>query len=365
MMQVAYWLATCSFFSFSAAYFKWLQIDSSRSGLLISAFTFAGLCGQVLICKLSDKLSALKFTLILCLVISFLTTISIFLSTQYLLLKMLILGFVSIPIPVMIDSWITQFLKERKEEYGNIRSWASLFFAFYAIIYGYLIHRFGFVIMPYASGLWILINILVIIHSKSPDSSHHETSNLKNRVFTTRQAYFMILLLFIVGVSMGPVLHLTIYVIAPLSGTEQTIGTLLFISALVQFPMLRMSTRMSRFSFKQRFLFGFFLYAISIALLMLANQLWMVYIARMIDGIGFGILLPTIVSFTSENSTYKHRSTALSYMDAAQNGIGISMGSALGGYIMYNLNISWMLFTSLFLMIGVVLSLGLLFNLRK
>lgn len=77
---------------------------------------------------------------------------------------------------------------------------------------------------------------------------------------------------------------------------------------------------------------GLFLTVVSDFIFAIAQSLMFLYIARVIGGIGIGIMVPSVLAYVADITTKETRAKGMGYISAAMN-LGIVLGPGLGGII--------------------------------
>lgn len=77
---------------------------------------------------------------------------------------------------------------------------------------------------------------------------------------------------------------------------------------------------------------GLFLTVISDFIFAISHTLLLLYIARVIGGIGIGIMVPSVLAYVADITTKETRAKGMGYLSAAMN-LGIVLGPGLGGII--------------------------------
>ena len=78
-----------------------------------------------------------------------------------------VLGFIQLPMATIMDTWILKYHHDTPGDYGPIRAWGSFAYAIFVVLYGGMLERYGFFIMPY-TGLELFI-LIILIASATPD----------------------------------------------------------------------------------------------------------------------------------------------------------------------------------------------------
>ena len=79
-------------------------------------------------------------------------------------------------------------------------------------------------------------------------------------------------------------------------------------------------------------LLGLFLTVISDFIFAISHELMLLYIARVIGGIGVGIMIPSNLAYVADITTKETRAKGMGYLSAAMN-LGMVLGPGLGGII--------------------------------
>ena len=116
-------------------------------------------------------------------------------------------------------------------------------------------------------------------------------------------------------------------------GTGVEMGGLMAIFSLMQFLFSPMWGGLSdRFGRKPILILGVFGNAISMVLLGLSTQLWMLFVARALSGLLSSATMPTAYAFISDSTSEDKRGYGMGMLGAAM-GVGMVIGPGLGGWM--------------------------------
>lgn len=349
ILEIAYWCSYCSFISFIALYFVSKNVNEAQIGIYLSVYMYFGLIGQFVFGWLSDVLHSHKKMIILLNILLVPIYIVLYYFNSNFIIIMALLGLTNIPLPALIDSWILNNYQETPQIYGEIRSSASLIFAFYAAIFGICIDKIGLWIMPSVAILWIILTLYIAATLKEKNIVlHKEKGSIKNIL---NSKYFLSILpvFLVIGISVGGFQQLQIFVIKSIGGDVKYLGIAFFVSAIVQFPILYYYQRLGKLTVELKLAVGLASYIISFVIIYFAKNMYLYLFAITLNGVGFAILLPTIREFTFIYAPQSLRTFSLSLVDAIQNSLGSCIGILVGGSIVKSYGTKMMVLNSLLL----------------
>ena len=86
------------------------------------------------------------------------------------------------------------------------------------------------------------------------------------------------------------------------------------------------------FGRKKMIIFGLFLFAFSELMFGLGNQVWILFLSRVLGGISDAFIMPAVISYIADRTSLEDRARVLGYQAAAISG-GFIIGPGLGGFI--------------------------------
>jgi MFS transporter, DHA1 family, multidrug resistance protein len=139
--------------------------------------------------------------------------------------------------------------------------------------------------------------------------------------------------LVVVMLGYGVILPILPFYIVKLGASGREMGMLTAVSALMQLVFApfwgSLSDRIGR---KPVLLVGVAGYGLTLLVFGLATQLWMLFLARALNGMLASATLPTSMAFVSDNLPEKERSGGMGQLGAAI-GAGVVLGPGLGGWL--------------------------------
>lgn len=155
------------------------------------------------------------------------------------------------------------------------------------------------------------------------------------RVKAQHEKSFIVLFitLFLVMAGFGLIIPIMPFFIKKLGGNATIIGVFMATYSVMQFLFSpywgRLSDGIGR---RPVLLIGLFGYGVSFIAFGLANQLWMMFVIRIISGVLSTAALPTTMAYIADITKGEERAASMGMMGAAM-GAGMIFGPALGGWL--------------------------------
>jgi len=125
----------------------------------------------------------------------------------------------------------------------------------------------------------------------------------------TRNIYILGFTLLVVMVGYGIIIPILPFYIEAMGASGIELGLLTSISALMQFIFAPVwGTLSDRYGRKPILLVGVVGYGVTMLLFGLANQLWMLFVARALNGILSSATMPTAMAYVADHSSANRRS---------------------------------------------------------
>ncbi|AIY06002.1 multidrug-efflux transporter [Planococcus sp. PAMC 21323] len=113
----------------------------------------------------------------------------------------------------------------------------------------------------------------------------------------------------------------------------QALGTLIATFALAQFLFSPLSGKLSdKHGRKKLIIFGLIVFGLSQLAFGLASHLWILYVARFFSGIGAAFLIPPMMAFVADITTYEERGKGMGLLGASMS-LGFMIGPGIGGFL--------------------------------
>jgi PPP family 3-phenylpropionic acid transporter len=372
-IQLTFWCSWCAFTSFSALLFKNKGLYESEIGFALALNTCGGIAGLFLWGYLCDRFMTIKKNFIIANFIIWASILSFlfFKTTLPILLMMFVLGFAQVPQPSILDTWLLKKLPGSEEEYGHIRLWASLGFAVFALVFGWLIKNFGFSVMFYGASFFILLTILIAFRMSDADREREPGNSLGKsfkKLLTNKEYLFFITVCFIIGLAFRTIHLFLPLIIDKVGGNPGDLGLTYFVGLISEIPVLLLSRKLTKKLKSNILIFiSVLLFIIHFIILLIAQTSLLVIISMISQGFAFGNYLPSLRLFVYENAPENLRTSAQTIADAVCSSLTAVIGSAAGGVIVQNYGIKILLTIGLGLLIAAsaILMINILLTRRK
>ena len=145
--------------------------------------------------------------------------------------------------------------------------------------------------------------------------------------------YVLMLNLFITMGGIGLIIPIMPQFLAEFGAGGQALGFLVALFALGQFLFSPIAGELSdRYGRKKFIIGGLILYGLSSILIGVAEQFWLLFVARFLTGIGAAFIIPPIMAFVADITTFEERGKGMSRAGAAIS-FGFMIGPAIGGFL--------------------------------
>ncbi|OMP66923.1 MFS transporter [Domibacillus epiphyticus] len=150
------------------------------------------------------------------------------------------------------------------------------------------------------------------------------------------QQFPMIILMmdmFIIMTGIGLVIPIMPTIIHEFGAGGKTFGFLIATFAFAQFLFSPMAGDLSdRVGRKKTIIFGLVLFSFSQFLFAFSEHLWLLYVSRVIGGIGGAFMIPSMMAFVADITTVETRAKGMGRLGAAMS-FGFVVGPGVGGFL--------------------------------
>ncbi len=360
LLQACFWCLYASSYSFMVAYLLSEGISVSTAGFAMATSTLCGFFGQFIVGFLCDKLQRSKpvyiFGTIYLLVILYIL-MSGEKTDSFVIVMMGMFGFLQMPMASVLDSWIMKSF-ENGTAYGPIRSWGSVAYSLFALVFGGIIESFGYSANLFFSFVFVILNTIFAL--TLPDTKRTHVSMdlrtvigqlLKNKNFLT-----YLLLMFFYGFSIQPLVQMMSVIILDVGGTLATQGIAMFISAAVQVPILMITPKLSFIRPQLRLILGMVFFVISLSMLSFVTTVALVLVAMTINGIGYAVTLSALRENSISMCPPQVKATAVSLVDAFYSSLAGCVGTAVSGVVIeiFSVQTFMMIATAMLMVVAVI-----------
>ncbi|MCR4775745.1 MAG: MFS transporter [Saccharofermentans sp.] len=193
--------------------------------------------------------------------------------------------------------------------YGLARGLGSCGFAVVSVFTGMAIGRFGVNILMILDIIFLTVALIVLYFFKKPEvpsqtsSSANEVAHNNLLVFTKTYPAFMLFV--VAGVCFffahNAINDYMIQIITPLGGTEASMGTAVFIAALLELPTMALIDKiMKKITVKNLLLISATAFLIKTLLMLVAPNMTVVYISQAMQMFAYAVFIPAGAYFVNQ-----------------------------------------------------------------
>ncbi|MGH4050131.1 MAG: MFS transporter [Clostridium sp.] len=364
LLQITYWCNVGAFSAFIVSYMQSKGMTATLIGVMLMISTCGAFGGQLFWGRMSDKLKSNKKIFIIANILILIMHVVVFYMPNWTLIIITfgILGFIEIPVAANLDTWILKIYHKTPQAYGPIRASASIGFAVFTLFYGGILEKYGYFFMIVFSSSFVIMSICIAIFI--PDAEISDIMNLdksadKNtfkKLILNKSFIFILFIILCTGISTSPMMQMMPLLMSNVGGTVKYVGFTMFASGLAQVPFMIFSNKLSFISAKKRMLLAGLMYFLSLILTSIAKTPDFIVFCSILNGVGFGLMLPAMREYIFQSSPKEFHTTAQSISDATYLSLAGIISNSLAGLMVDSVGIRALLVTcSLIQMIGIVL----------
>lgn len=342
-MQGLFWMLFCVSSGFISLYLQGRGLGNAAIGSVTAFFGILAAFFQPLLGGITDQSSRLTWRkMILILAIPYLLiciAMPLIPGAWAGALFMGLLILLGNTIMPFINS--THFYYSHAGEYVNFgvaRGIGSGLYAFFALLIGFLVERFGIEMVP-ISGILIGVLFIVVVSRMPPlkeTIAEAPRENKLQKVFLLRYPSFTFMLLacLLMLTTHNIVNTYLLQIIQSLGGNSSQLGIALAIQAVVEVPVLfGFSKLLKRFRPSSLMLTAAIGFVLKALLYAMSSSVFMVYFIQLAQMISFALFVSASVFYTSEIMAKADQNTGQAYM-TSMIAAGTVLGSLSGGWML-------------------------------
>lgn len=329
LLKALYYAIFTALASFAVAYLQTARgLSDGQASLLITLNTVGAFAGQFLFGRLCDLFHTHKKLFLLLLLLDVPVGLGLyFLPAQGAMYALYFaLGLVQTPLFVIIDTWFLAAYPNDAALYGKVLASGSCAYAALSFLYGRLLDRAGYGIMPWC--LLAMLAVTFVLSLTIPDFSGAAASS--NNAGGARGARLPLTLVAFLGILLGLGVCSNTYNLLPMlmdhvGGTLAQLGLAMSLSGLAQIPFMLLSGRVQRIPPRLRITLSGLIFLTTALCFAFGGAPFPLIFGACICGAGYGILLPAYRSVIARLAPASLSTTAQSLADA----VYLSLGSVL------------------------------------
>ena len=331
------------FYGASAAYIPFLNVFFAHRGLSGSEIGLLAAIGPLTAFLVAPGLAALadrrgwhRLLLSLALAGTALCLLALPLPSSFawLLPVVALLAAVGSPIIPIADGLVAALAARRGVAYGTLRLWGSLSWALVAAAGGWLWQEWGFGVMLPLASLLFLATIPIAQRLTDAQASASPLKTPWAVVLGDGRLRVVLVATFVLGLGMALAATFAGIYLDRLSGGQLLVGVFSGVTAISELPIMHWSERiMQRLGGPWTLVLAYALLGSSYGgLVWLTHPVLLLGLA-ILQGLGFGLFLPTTVRLVAGWSPGEWASTAQGLLNAALWGLAPLIAGPLGGLI--------------------------------
>ncbi|MET3575801.1 MFS transporter [Bhargavaea ullalensis] len=145
--------------------------------------------------------------------------------------------------------------------------------------------------------------------------------------------YILMFNMFIAMAGIGLIIPIMPGYLDTFGAAGQVFGFLIATFAFAQFLFSPLSGNLSdRYGRKKLIIFGLVVFGVSQLIFGLASHLWILFAARFLSGLGSAFLVPPMMAFVADITTFEERGKGMGWLGASMS-LGFMIGPSIGGFL--------------------------------
>jgi PPP family 3-phenylpropionic acid transporter len=341
-----YYAAAAALLPFLPVYYRTLHLTSQQIGILSAIIPLAALLVGPFWGWLSDITQRHKQILLLSLGGATICVTFLTFPRSFTGILALIIPFASFLAPVMpmIDSAVLQALDSEKSRYGQIRLWGSVSWGIMAFLIGAILESQDFFWVFAIYILFMFIELLIIILSPVRPSPVRPPGIRSLRTFILDPRWRAFLFAATTGgILLSSISNFLFLYLQDIGATKTLLGFSLTIATISEIPALFISsTLLKRWKHLTIMTSGLLFFAIRVLAYSFISNPWVAVWLQFLHGASFALMWAAGVSYAEMIAPQGLNTTAQSLFSGTMLGIGMAIGSLLGGALYDSLGANWM-----------------------
>jgi len=327
-------------------YYRQLGLGGEQIGILTAAVPLINLVSGPLWGWLADSRQRHKQVLILSLVSVAVFGVLLALPRSFLGLLVVIvpLALFLSPIVPILDSSVLQSLGEHRDRYGRIRLWGAIGWGICAPLAGRLAEKVGL------QGLFIVFGALMglsaLLAARQPVRStlmRPLGAGALSLFWADPRWRAFLFTAFSGGVILSVISNFLFLFLQDLGASQSLLGFSLTVATVSEVSLLYVSSGLlKRWSPQWLMMAGLILFAVRALLYSFISQPWMAMPIQLMHGLTYALMWVSGVSYAGMMAPPGLNATAQGLFSSAIMGVGMVVGSLLGGFLLAHVGAIWM-----------------------
>ena len=341
VLFVLFGIAIASFFPFLALFLSDRGLSAGRIGVVIAAMAFARIVTSPLWGHIADTSLGRRTTLQIGAVGASLAAFAMFVvdgSSAILITAVVFAAFSTTTGPNIDAIALAHLGEDRMSDYGRIRAWESLSYAFSCLAIGAVLQATGteWTMVIYAVGsLVILAWSTTVVADRPVRLEGHGRLGSVGAAFRAAPRFWQFLIaVLLVWTGFNAAWNFFALKIEAEGGGALLVGIGTALGGLVEVPMMRLSSRFQRaWGLRKVYSLGCAIYALGFLLWGLIQDPTIVSLLTVFEGMGFAFLFTSSVVVIGRILPPSLYSTGQSMVATVGFGIAPILGAGIGGFV--------------------------------
>ena len=374
LFYFCYYGAAAAYIPFISIFYADRGLSGSQIGVLAAIGPLMALLAAPALSALADKQGRRRRLLVLSLAGTAVALLAVPLPTSFLWLLpvVAILAVVNSPSIPVADGLVARTATRRGLAYGKMRLWGSVSWAVVAAVGGAFWQQAGFSLMFPIASIFFLLTIPTAGQLEEEDDRPPESKAKVPLRLVMGDVRLRIVLLATMafGTAMAAVYTFSGIYIDQIGG-QSLVGLLAAVMAISELPIMLWSERITRrFGGPMTLVLAYACFGIAYVGLAFLQSTILLVVVAVIQGIGFGLFLPTTVRLFADWAPAEWSSTSQGILSAGLWGLAPLIAGPLGGIIFDNAGPAALFLASAGVMglagLGLILAqLGSIFSLKR
>lgn len=346
-LQIFFWCAYCSFFSFLILYLLENGYPRSTIGWMMTMLSALSVVVPQVYGYLSDFHWPVRRLVSGGLLLSIPAVFLVRASIGIVPLAFLTIGLMGVlerSLVSVIDSWGMKLkLRGYQLNYAMTRGFASVSFAFAALGLGVLYDRAGISMMFWMNAFFAILAVAAALtlapvaprRRDDPQTTHYLSYGQALQVLRQNRPYRrLVAAMFLVAFGQVASATLLPIKIAAFGGSNSDLGRSMFVMAVSEFPAMLLYQRVaSRFRAHTLVAVGMIFVILRVVSAWIAPSISWLITSQVFQMLSLGLYLPALLHLISEITDARVQATAITFAFAAGDGLSGLSGNAISGYL--------------------------------
>lgn len=377
LLHGLYWSAFCVIYSFLVPLYRHYGFSEVTIGLLSMTGSLASMVIQPLWGLISDKSGSIKGIFIVVVLFSAIIGYGLWLGrfgAAFMYPVAFLIAGTFMSMGAILDSWIIKMSNQGYPvRYSTTRGIGAITFALTSLLFGRMLDATGLYVIPLVfTVMAVLLAVTAAfaelplrfgqsrtVENYNPNSLGvtHLTgqlapeSEVKSNALETitelvknKRYVFLVISLMLVFTGNGAAIVFMPVRIAELGGTTADVGFAMMVMALSEAPaMLSHHKIVARIKNEAVLIISLLFFILRIAALGLMPTVTLIIVSQVLSFFSFGLYMPSVIQHLNRIVKAQHLTTALLLFSSGSFGIGMMIGSSVGGVLAEQVGVSYML----------------------